>query len=107
MMFYPSNKFRLVFSPRFFPNNADSSSLGFNLIELLIVVAIISILTIFFFNIFRESSRNGRDVRRKGDFTQIKVSLETYFDLNRTYPDSASGKIKCPSGPTLNWGAAF
>ena len=84
---------------------------GFTLIELLIVIAIISILSSIGFAAFRIAQRNARDQRRIQDLNQVKVALEQFFDIELQYPESGTGvdagEIKCPGGPSIDWGTAL
>lgn len=64
--------------------------LGFTLIEIMIVIAIIGILsaaTLVGLGAFRSS---GADTRRTSDLTQIQNALELYFTKNGSYPTAAS-----------------
>jgi len=66
-------------------------SLGFTLIEVLIVISIIGILsslTLLGLGTFRAS---GRDVRRVTDLRQISNALELYYAKIGAYPSTASG----------------
>lgn len=66
--------------------NKPSSSTGFTLIELIIVMVIISILTMLISGNFLNSLQKGRDARRKNDVTQIQRALEIYYEDYRRYP---------------------
>jgi general secretion pathway protein G len=63
-----------------------SASLGFSLIEVLIVVTILAILLIVFFLSMRTQLTRSRDTRRKADLEKIKVAFENYYNDNGCYP---------------------
>ena len=52
---------------------------GFTLVELLIVMAIISILATLIVGGFRSSQMRGRDGARKSDLKQISNALELFY----------------------------
>ena len=62
-------------------------SYGVTLLELLIVIALISILATLFVNNQIGQLRKGRDVRRKHDLTQLKPALYDYYKDCRLFPD--------------------
>ena len=70
-------------------------SSGFTLVELLVVMAILSVLVSIIAGGFRSSQARGRDAERKSDLKQIANSLELYFSDYNKYPD------------ILPWGAEF
>lgn len=83
---------------------------GFTLVELLIVIAILSILSTLGLANFQSSRIKARDISRKSDLQTIAKSLEAYVNDHRTYPLSNSeGEIVCKSNtPTeCPWGEAF
>jgi prepilin-type N-terminal cleavage/methylation domain-containing protein len=59
---------------------------GFTLIEILIVVAILSLLTISSIFMLTNNLAKGRDTKRKGDLDRIKIAFEEYYVDNDTYP---------------------
>lgn len=67
---------------------------GFNLIQLLIVFAIIGILSTIIFVSGERSRSKARDARRISDIAQIQVALEGYYDqtpvTDRQYPATLS-----------------
>ncbi|MFA6423174.1 MAG: type II secretion system protein [Patescibacteria group bacterium] len=71
---------------------------GFTLIELLVVMVIISVLISISIASITKSQKNSRDTRRKADIGIIQSALESFYNQNKTYPDT-SGK-KC--GGTVN-----
>lgn len=66
---------------------------GFTLIELIIVMAILSILTVIVTGTFASSLRRGRDSRRKDDLRAIAGALETYYNDKGVYPSGVSGDM--------------
>ena len=65
---------------------------GFILVELLIVMAIISILATLIVGGFRSSQARGRDAQRKSDLKQVANALELFFSDYGKYPP-ASGTL--------------
>lgn len=59
---------------------------GFTLIEILIVVAILSLLTISALLMLNNNLSKGRDTKRKGDLDRLKTAFEEYYVDNDTYP---------------------
>jgi len=84
-------------------------SKGFTLVELIVVMAIISILVTLIASGFRTVQMKGRDAKRKSDLKQVANSLELFYNDHGKYPDSSAGVIVgCPwsatSTPTnCNW----
>lgn len=64
------------------------SSLGFTLVELLIVISILSILVSLVIVSFRSSQLKGHDAERKSDLKQIANALELYYNDYGKYPNS-------------------
>lgn len=67
--------------------NADR---GFTLIELLVVVFIIGLLASVVTISSTTSRAQARDAKRKSDLQLVASSLELYYAVNRTYPNSSS-----------------
>lgn len=63
--------------------------LGFTLIELMIVIAILGVLAAMISGNFITSLKKGRDARRKGDLEQIQRALEMYYEDKKAYPLTA------------------
>ena len=59
---------------------------GFTLIELMIVIAIISMLTVLGGANYITSQKRARDSRRMGDLEQVRAALEMYRTDNGDYP---------------------
>lgn len=62
------------------------SSKGISLIEVLIVVAIISLLIITGIGMYLKQLEKARDAQRKRDLNQIKVAFTNYFDDEGCFP---------------------
>lgn len=84
---------------------------AFTLVELLIVLAILSLLVSIALVSFRSSQARGRDAQKKSNLKQISSSLELFFSDYGKYPDDNGGKISaCPfnsgtnSGTDCDWG---
>lgn len=83
---------------------------GFTLVELLIVIAILSVLSTLGLANFQSTRIKARDLSRKSDLQTIAKSLEAYVNDHRAYPlGDSSGKIICKStAPTeCDWGESF
>lgn len=61
---------------------------GFTLIEMLVVIAIISILIGIGINTFTIAQKKARDVRRKADIRAIQTALELYKQDKGYYPST-------------------
>jgi prepilin-type N-terminal cleavage/methylation domain-containing protein len=86
---------------------------GFTLVELLVVMAIISILATLIVGGFRSSQIRGRDAERKGDLKQIANSLELFYQDYGKYPAASGTQIAgCPynsvtgAGTACSWGTS-
>jgi prepilin-type N-terminal cleavage/methylation domain-containing protein len=84
---------------------------GFTLVELLVVMAIISILATVIIGGFRSSQKRGRDAQRKSDLKQIANALEIFFTDYGKYPPASGVQISaCPyyvatqGGTACSWG---
>jgi prepilin-type N-terminal cleavage/methylation domain-containing protein len=75
---------------------------GFTLIELMVVMAIISTLSVVGFSVFSNAQKNVRNAERKSEINAIAKTLETKFDPGSKvfYPvtgaDFSGGKIPTP-----------
>lgn len=69
------------------------TNLGFTLVELLVVMAIISILAVISLANFRTSQIKARDAERKNDLRQIVNALEAYMSDHGSYPSVDAGRI--------------
>lgn len=83
------------------------SQKGFTLIEMLVVIAIISILIGIGVNTFTVAQKKARDVRRKADITNIKKALVAYgLDKNNDFR-CASPLATCTSLATLGLATTY
>jgi prepilin-type N-terminal cleavage/methylation domain-containing protein len=68
---------------------------GFTLIEVLTVVAILSVFASVIYALGVKAQARANDVRRIADLTQVKTSLELYYNDYRSYPNTlVSGSRK-------------
>ena len=80
---------------------------GFTLVELLVVMAIISILATVIIGGFRSSQMRGKDAQRKSDLKQIANALEIFFaDYGRYPPASGTQVAACSYNPANGTGTA-
>ncbi len=63
--------------------------LGFTLMEILVVIAMIGILATIIMGTYLSSLKRGRDNRRKQDLDQVSRALELYYAQNSVYPTIA------------------
>jgi type II secretion system protein G len=80
--------------------------LGFSLLEIMVVVAIIGILILLGLSNYTRSQARSRDAKRKNDLVQLANAFELYHLDYRAYPESDGGKILV-GGTPLEWGEAF
>lgn len=69
---------------------------SFTLVELLIIVALISLLATIIFVTLGGTQVNTRDAKRLSDLNQLRKTLDIYFDKYDQYP--SDGKDACDSG---------
>ncbi|OGY60184.1 MAG: hypothetical protein A3B23_03985 [Candidatus Colwellbacteria bacterium RIFCSPLOWO2_01_FULL_48_10] len=79
--------------------NKQSALKGFTLIEMLVVVAIISILSGLTLTGIGGFTARARDTRRIGDLKNVQNYLEFYFTKCGIYP----GTSACAIGSLANW----
>lgn len=70
-----------------------NNNLGFTLVELLVVMAIMGILAVITLANFSTSQAKGRDAQRKSDLKQVSIALEAYYADHGAYPVGTAGKI--------------
>lgn len=59
---------------------------GLTLIEILIVVAILMLIMLALFKVFKLDVDRAKDVQRKNDLKDIKLAFEDYYNDHQTYP---------------------
>lgn len=85
---------------------------GFTLIELIIVVAVLSIMSAGALAIIDPTAQfqKANDVRRKSDLGQIQRALEVYYGDNGKYPPfyaASDYRVKGLDGNVVNWGSSW
>jgi prepilin-type N-terminal cleavage/methylation domain-containing protein len=88
---------------------------GFTFIEIMIVIAMIGLLSIFFINTQTNSAKKARDTQRKSDLRQYQNALEVYSSKNSgLYPSRSTtartsttlcgdlGNSSCSEDPKYN-----
>lgn len=93
-----------LFLPKLYKN-------GFTLIEILVAIAIISILATVLLANYQGIRARARDSQRKKELDEIKTALRLFYNDNQVYPIDNEGKITCdtssPVTTTINWGDTF
>ena len=64
---------------------------GYNLVELMIVVAIIGIIAAIAYPSYTESVRKSRRAECAGGLTSLGSAMERYYSVNNTYEGAADG----------------
>ena len=59
---------------------------GFTLIDLMVVIAIISLLSTIILASVRMATSKGRDATRRANLSSVRLSLELYFNDNSGFP---------------------
>ena len=62
---------------------------GFSLIEVLVVIGIIILLATIVIVAVSSSRQKARDARRIADINQVRIALEQYFNVSKSYPSSS------------------
>ena len=70
------------------PRFVKRSLAGFSLIEIMVVVAIVSLLSAIALVSFESSRQKSRDVKRLSDMTQMATAMELFFNTNKGYPSA-------------------
>lgn len=79
-----------------FVTRPHTSSKGFTVLELLIVIGIISILIALVFTSLNAARRHSRDDRLISNVKTISLGLFEYFGICREYPKNLVGSETCP-----------
>lgn len=79
-------------------------STGFTLIEILVVLAILSILTGLISSNYITSRIRARDAQRKSDLSSIKTALELFYNDHGQYPPAAISGVGNSQISTIDWG---
>ena len=91
------------------PNSRKS--LGFTLIEMLVVVSLIGILTTLVTANLNSARERARDTQRKSDLRNLETALRLYYQDYQVFPGNGSnGEIAgCESGGTsvCTWGESW
>lgn len=87
---------------KYLPKSFNNPHLGFTLVELLVVVAIIAILAVIGLTIFSNLQKGARDARRKGDIDSISQAMEANYGktTSGTYDAMADGMFASGKVPT-------
>ena len=64
---------------------------GYNLVELMIVVAVIGVIAAIAYPSYTEQVRKSRRADCSGALTSLGSAMERYFTVNNTYLDAADG----------------
>lgn len=74
-----------------------NKSLGFTLLEMLVVIGIIAVLVSMGFVSYSTAQKKARDAKRKLEISSIKNAMEQYYTLcNGSYPIADAGKVPEP-----------
>jgi len=87
-----------------------SWKLGFSLLEMTVVMAIMGILASAAIGAYLASQQKGRDARRKNDLAQMQRALEAYTADHGLYPAAVASRIgSCGAGGdgACSWGGEF
>lgn len=75
---------------------------GFTIIELLVVLAIISILTSLGFTLFSTARAKSRDAKREKDVKVLQDALTIYVTNAKTYPTTDSNGVYLDGGEAVS-----
>ncbi len=88
-------------------NYMETKYSGFTLVELLVVMAIISVLATLIVGGFRSSQIRGKDAQRKSDLKQIANAVELFYQDYGRYPAASGTQISaCPYNSSTGGGTA-
>ncbi len=81
--------------------NSRKNNTGFTLVELMLVIAIVSLLASVVMAGLQKASSKGRDAKRISDLQSVAAALEIYYQDNNSYP-----AVSCISSPWWGcWGS--
>lgn len=83
------------------PQPALHFSLGFTLLELLVVISVIAILIGLSTASFSTAQRKGRDTKRRADIKAMQNAFEQYFSLNSGSYGANCASMASSGGTTL------
>ncbi len=64
---------------------------GFTLVELLVAIAIVSVLTTAGAVVYSQAQVSARDSKRRSDILEIQKALEQHYAINKNYPNTLDG----------------
>lgn len=79
----------------------SESSLGFTLIEMIVVISIIAVLSAISFVSYSSVQRGARDTKRQSDLKIIQSALEQYRADQTYYPAAAVIQVSIAKGSTI------
>ena len=82
-----------------------SSSKGFTLIEVVLVLAIGGLIFLLAFIAFQQVSANRRDTQRRSDAGRVLAELENYYGDKNKYPNSSVAEETCATPTADSFGA--
>jgi prepilin-type N-terminal cleavage/methylation domain-containing protein/prepilin-type processing-associated H-X9-DG protein len=91
----------------FIQKNSPCHKLGFTLIEILVVIAIIALLAAILFPVFARARENARRASCQSNLKQLALGMSMYLqDVDGVYPpfDNYGGSL---GGPVIYWGEAL
>ncbi len=80
----------------FLPIRSRSSHTGFTLVELMITIAVIGILAAIALPSYRDYVIRGKIPQATNDLSSMRVSMEQYFQDNRTYLGACTAGTVAP-----------
>lgn len=75
-----------------------NKTLGFTLVELLVVISIIAVLSAIGLVIYSNVIKQGRDSKRQSDLRVIQSALEQYYADQFSYPDNITAGTPLSAG---------
>jgi type II secretion system protein G len=83
--------------------------IGFTLIEMLVVIAILGIIATVLFATINPVAQlqKTNDAHRKSDLENVQRALDLYYQDNGSYPASSASFQIAPGGTAIAWGSAW